>query len=814
MTNKRVRINSLISKLQSLSLRWKINITGAFIVLIFSTVIFFMILPFLKNEKLEERKGKLRAVVNSAVSLMDHYERTIRLVYYDKTQKGEARKKDPDIPLTLDEAKTKTLKILRQLRYDKTEYFFILDGNGNMVMHPLKPELEGQNVLDIKDPNGQPVFREMVINSQRDGEAFISYIWQSKYSPIIFEPQTTYAKYFWPWDWVVCSGLYTQDIIDSMRMITIKSAAYDIITAIVTMGILFLVIYVSLSRPLAKLLFGIKEIHNGNLEHQISVASMDEIGYVAQEFNLMITDLKKSRDNILKSEKKYRELTDMLPDIIYEANINLLITYINNTGITLIGFSDDDIKKGLSIKDLVSDELFIKTENFINRLDGNKDRKLFATHKIIRKDGGYIYGENNMALVFDGDTPVGVRGIIRDVTEKLKMEEALLQSQKMETIGTLAGGLAHDFNNVLGGITGTLSLIRFEIEQEEKTKINDFLKYFDTLEKSARRAADMVQQVLSLAHKHEVSFVPVDLSQTVKHVKKICDTTFDKSIEIIMNIPEGRLMVHADPTQIEQVLLNLCVNANHAMTIMRNESERMGGKLSISIEKINMDEQFASSHPESKGVNYWNLSVGDSGVGMNPKTIAKIFVPFFTTKGAGKGTGLGLSMVYNIVHQHAGFIDVYSEIGIGSTFNIYLPVFTDDGEVVICPVDAEIPKGKGLILVVDDDEVMRLTARAILEKCGYDIITATDGEKGVALYKERHNEIAAVITDLVMPKKSGEQVYLEMKAIDDHVKVILASGFRQDDRVEMALSHGINGFIQKPYTLEKLAKVMHNLLQG
>jgi len=299
---------------------------------------------------------------------------------------------------------------------------------------------------------------------------------------------------------------------------------------------------------------------------------------------------------------------------------------------------------------------------------------------------------------------------------------------------------------------------------------------------------------------------------SLTHIKKICSNTFDKSIEIISDIPEGNFYVYADATQLEQILLNICVNASHAMTFMRNEGIQHGGKLILSIEKITADKHFCHMRPEAKEKEYWKLSIGDSGVGIDPGTLSKIFVPFFSTKDKGKGTGLGLSMVYNIVHQFNGFIEVYSEPGIGSTFNVYLPILLNSETVSQKRKKTILPKGEGLILIVDDEDLVRATAGSILKKCGYTIITAKDGVDGIEIYAQHHQKITAVLMDLVMPKKSGEKAYIEMKKINPEVRVLLSSGFRQDERVNIAMNDGINGFIQKPYTLEKLAQSIYTLI--
>jgi PAS domain S-box-containing protein len=799
-------------RFKDLSIQSKINLIGILIVVLFSIMVYSSILPYLSKEKTDERKGKLRAVVNSAVSIMDHYERSIRMNYYGKNAHFE-NQTAAEMPLDLTKAKNEVLNIFRAMRYDKTEYFFILDGNGNMIMHPLKPELEGMSMLDIKDINGIYLFRDLVYQSQQNSETFVQYTWESKYSPVIFEPQITYARYFWSWNWVVCSSLYTQDINDSINSLITRTTIFIIGTAIASILILIFIVYSNLSKPLSRLFHGIREIHKGNLNYRIPVTSDDELGFISKEFNLMTTDLMVTRDIITSSEKKYRELTDMLPDIIFETDHNFKITYLNKAGYNLICYDEIDIKAGLHIKSLLEKKDYDKLiKDFIHGgyVPGNKH---FSTYKILKKNGGFILGENSTVIVYDENSRLsGLRGSIRDVTEKISMEETLAQSQKMETIGTLAGGLAHDFNNILSGIIGTLSIIKYDMKHEIQIDRDEFEQYIDTIDQSSHRASDMVQQLLTLAHKENISYTSVDLSATIKHIRKICTNTFDKSIEIIIDIPEDDLPVYADPTQLEQVLLNLCVNASHAMTFMRDKSDQQGGKLVISVEKISADKHFCSSHSEAKEINYWKLSVGDSGVGIDAGTISKIFIPFFSTKEKGRGTGLGLAMVYNIVHQFDGFIEVFSELGIGSTFNLFLPVLTPGNIIEQKKNNFMLPKGEGTILVVDDEDLVRSTARSILRKCGYKVITATDGINGVELYEDNKNEIKAVLMDLVMPRKSGEKAYLDMKKINPHVKVLLSSGFRQDERVDLAISYGINGFIQKPYTLEKLSRAVYNLI--
>ncbi|MCP4219817.1 MAG: response regulator [bacterium] len=335
------------------------------------------------------------------------------------------------------------------------------------------------------------------------------------------------------------------------------------------------------------------------------------------------------------------------------------------------------------------------------------------------------------------------------------------------------------------------------------------------MEECSHRATHMVKQLMTLSRKQELAFTPVDLNLTIKSVLKLCGNSLDKSVTLRPVYLETPAMVKADPGQLEQLLLNFCVNAAHAMTFMRPENEPWGGTLGIALESIHADKHFREQHPGAKEKTYWNLSVKDNGVGMDAETSAKIFNPFFTKKEREKGTGLGLPMAYSIIKQHGGFIDFYSLEGIGTTFNIYIPLFEEETAAAeIALEEQKVRKGSGLILVVDDEEIMRKIATSILEECGYEVVTAENGLEGLEIYNQRRKEIKAVLLDMAMPELSGPDTYLRLRETDADVKVLLASGFKREDRVDALLEQGVKGFIQKPYTLKKLAdamdKAMHN----
>lgn len=404
-----------------------------------------------------------------------------------------------------------------------------------------------------------------------------------------------------------------------------------------------------------------------------------------------------------------------------------------------------------------------------------------------------------------------VTRILSDV-EKNTLESQLIQSQKMETIGTLVGGLAHDFNNLLGGIVGSLSLLKIGYKDMEE---GELLKYFNIMENASGRATDLVKQLLAVASKQDLVMVPVDLNLAINHIVKISKNTFDKSVEIKYHYYETPAVAFADPIQIEQVLLNLCINACHAITIMRDDDPH-GGTITVNIRKLHADELFLQSHPEAIETDYWVISIEDTGVGMSRKTLDHIFEPFFTTKKNTriKGSGLGLTMVYNIIHDHSGFIEVYSEISKGSVFSVYLPVLEQEYIEKNKAAGNEIIYGEGTILVIDDEELIRVTTRKMLQASGYRVILAENGDEGIRIFREKHDEIKAIILDMAMPKKSGRDSFFEMKKFDPGVRVLLATGYKHDERSEEIIKSGVKGFIQKPYTIAELSRAISDVIKS
>ncbi|HEX3033690.1 MAG TPA: ATP-binding protein, partial [Thermodesulfobacteriota bacterium] len=405
-------------------------------------------------------------------------------------------------------------------------------------------------------------------------------------------------------------------------------------------------------------------------------------------------------------------------------------------------------------------------------------------------------------LMLDSESkPKSVLAVDTDITEKKRFEAQFLRAQRMESIGVLAGGIAHDLNNILSPIMMALEILRNKFEDEQSQKL------FNTLEASAQRGADLVKQVLSFARGLDSERTVIQIRHLISEIQKILRETFPRSIEVITDVPSNLWLISADPTQLQQVLMNLCINARDAMP--------EGGKLSISAENLFIDENHAKIHIDARAGHYIVITILDTGVGIPPEIRDKTFDPFFTTKEFGKGTGLGLSTSYGIVKSHGGFIHVYSEVDKGSQFKIYLPAIeTSDTRGVKVGQIEKLPLGNGeLILVVDDEASIRETAKATLKTYGYRVITASDGAEAVALYTHNKEDIKLVIIDMMMPIMDGPTTIRTLRDINPQIRIIAVSGLAEKDKlIEVGKAEVQHAFIPKPYTAEVLLKTVQSFL--
>ncbi len=518
-----------------------------------------------------------------------------------------------------------------------------------------------------------------------------------------------------------------------------------------------------------------------------------------------LSDRLKMEKALRESEERYRSILDTIHEGYYEVDLAGNLTFVNPAMCSMAGYSREDII-GMSYRELTDDEMAAAVYAVFNRVyrTGSSDKGF--EWEIVGKDGARRTVDTSVSLLTDSEgRPVGFRGLLRDVTErrmarkeKEALEAQLQHAQRMEAVGTLAGGIAHNFNNLLMGIQGNASLMGMELDSD-----HPHYGRLKTIEKLVRSGADLTRQLLGYAREGKYEVRPIDLNELVT---EMVDTfgTARREIRVHLQLCDSLRSIPADRGQIEQALMNLLVNAADAMPL--------GGDLFLVTENVTSRKMRNRPYTPKEG-DYALLRVRDTGVGMDDETRTKIFEPFFTTKGIGKGTGLGLASVYGIVKAHGGYIDVSSRKGEGTTFEIFLPTIEAPAPGRKEKTTSIIP-GRGTILIVDDEPMVLNAAADMLDRLGYSVWKASGGHEALRLFERDHSGIDLVILDLIMPDMSGGEVYDRLIQIDETVKVLLSSGYSIEGKAAEILERGCEDFLQKPFDLKTLSRKVGMLLRG
>ncbi len=513
----------------------------------------------------------------------------------------------------------------------------------------------------------------------------------------------------------------------------------------------------------------------------------------------LITECKQTEEALRQSEERYRTVLEASPDPTVLYDIEGKVVYFNPAFTDVFGWTLER-RVGKKMDLFVPPENWPETKMMIERVLNGESFAGIDTRRYT-KDGKVIPVCVSGAICRDEKgSPVGSVINLRDISKQKTLEAQLIQAQKMEAVGTLAGGIAHDFNNLLQAILGYTDLLILS-----KAPTNPDCSKLQKIMLAAQRGAELTQQLLTFSRKMESKKKPLDLNQAVGEVSKILERTIPKMIEVELHLAEDLSTVNADFGQIDQVIMNLALNATDAMPD--------GGKLTIAVENASLDEEFCRTHPEARPGDYALLTISDTGHGMDKETQTHIFDPFYTTKEIGKGTGLGLAMVYGIVKNHEGYITCQSELGQGTSFKIYLPVIRQETDLVE-PGEQEFPVegGTETILLVDDEEFIRDLGIDFLSKAGYRVIAARDGERALAVYRQKREQIDLVILDLLMPGMGGKKCLEELLKINPKAKVIIASGYFDSEPMKEAIMAGAKGFIGKPHQMTEFLRVVRQAL--
>jgi PAS domain S-box-containing protein len=522
-----------------------------------------------------------------------------------------------------------------------------------------------------------------------------------------------------------------------------------------------------------------------------------------------ISERKRAEEEVRNSERRYRLLADNVTDVIWTTDMHLPFTYFSPS-VAQTGYTVEEAM-ALSVTEFLTPaslELAMKTlatelvESETEAVAPFGSRTLqLGVHC---KDGSTLWTETRVSFLRGADgRPVGILGVARDIAERKRLEKQLRQAQELEAIGRLSGGVAHDFNNILTAITGYSSILLRNLDPDDPKRSD-----VDEIKQAADRAATLTQQLLAFSRKQVLQLQVLDLNSVVANTEKMLQRLIGEDIELATMLDPNLGRVKADPGRIEQVIMNLAVNARDAMP--------QGGKLTIESTNTVLDDAYALRHVDVKPGHYAMLAVSDTGVGMDEETRSHLFEPFFTTKEDGKGTGLGLPTVYGIVKQSNGHIWVYSELGRGTTFKIYLPQTDEAAEPIhLEPVTSEPARGSETILLVEDDDVVRGLASRTLTENGYSVLEAANGEEATRVCQRRGGPIQLLLTDVVLPGgMSGRDIAERVAALRPETKVLYMSGYTDNAIVHHGVMEPGIAFIGKPFTPAALLHKLRRVLDG
>ena len=502
-------------------------------------------------------------------------------------------------------------------------------------------------------------------------------------------------------------------------------------------------------------------------------------------------------DRLRRSEQLYFDLFENSPDIYFSITRDHTITGCNTTGASMLGFAKEEIigKKFESF--FVPDQQSILQEILIRMfLEGRGVKDL--EEQMVRKDGKAFYVNVNSSLVFDDKgTTVHARIVARDISERKKMESAILHAQKIDSIGNLAGGIAHDFNNILAAILGSASIMRRHMPEN-----HELSKYVQIIEGAARRGSSLTRQLLTFARKTENVNKPVEIQPLIEETLTLFERSVSKEIAVEKRFSDEPSNVSGDEGQIQQALLNVLLNSRDAMP--------NGGKVIVSTRNTTADAHTISQFSSVKPGKFVAITIADTGVGMDEKMKSRVFEPWFTTKEF--GTGLGLSVVYGVVQSHGGFINLESEIGRGTVFTIFLPSSDAKARAEARKRRQRLPRGSENILIIDDEVSVCEIAKDMLSNLGYGVSFVHDGKAGVEMYRTRRASIDLIMMNMNMPLMGGRETFRQLKNINPDLPILIVTGHGRAVLDESEWPSEISGYLQKPFQLEDLAiKVRHVL---
>jgi PAS domain S-box-containing protein len=730
-----------------------------------------------------------------------------------------------NIPASIAKAQMDAGVAMSAIDVGEQGYIFAVDRQGTIVLHP-DPDMVEQTVSQEAWFASLRLQRGRLVHLTSTGR------------------NLAMVDYFEPWEWYILASDPEQEVYGVANRMKPYLVGLGI-AGFMIMSIALMLLTRRLTAPLRLLTAGAERIGMGELDKPIAIASRDELGRLARVFNQMTHQLRETLTTLQHREEHFRSLIENTSDIIAILDAEGRISYLSPSTARILGYARHAVL-GKPAFDFVHpddlDQAMLLFDKRLNLENGDSPSQLRFRHQ----DGSYRTLETVSNNLMDHPAVKGLVVNARDITqrkeaeaalqrshqeledrvaertaelfktnarlrqeieereamsrEKEKLQNQLLQAQKMEAIGTLAGGIAHDFNNLLMGIQGNIELMSLDMGPDHAHS-----RRCKTIRDCVQSGTRLTQQLLGFARLGKYEVKPTRINDLVRNSIEMFGRT-RQELRIVQKYREDLWTVDADRGQIEQVLLNLFINAWQAMP--------EGGSLVLETANATLDDRQVMPHGAAPG-NYVTITITDTGVGMDPAVIERIFDPFFTTKAMGRGTGLGLASAYGIVRNHGGFIEVSSQKGHGATFTVYLKASDGDTSVsATTAISVGTVAGSETILIVDDDPLILDVATAMLASLGYGVLVAQGGEEAIATYRNNGDQICLVILDMIMPDMGGGRTYDELKAIDPDINVLLSSGYSIDGQASAILNRGCNGFIQKPFNLQTLSEKIRLIIDG
>ena len=502
-------------------------------------------------------------------------------------------------------------------------------------------------------------------------------------------------------------------------------------------------------------------------------------------------------ERLRRSEERYMDLFEHSPDMYHIVNRHGMIVSCNQTEADRLGYRKEELV-GQPVYKLYPRDYHDEVKKQLDHVFGRGEEVTGVEEQIVNSRGELIDVSVSSSIIYDENRrPAFMRAVARDITEKKKLEAKIVHAQRIDSIGNLAGGISHDFNNILTSILGSTAIMKRKMK-----KGDTWYRFVDIIETAARRGAALTRQLLTFARKGTVQFKPVVVNEIVEETLHLFERSIDKTITIRKELGDETYVINGDDGQIQQTILNLLINARDAMPD--------GGEITITTCKEGVNTRRENVIGEQRTGEFVGIVIRDEGTGMDRYTRQHIFEPFFTTKDQGKGTGLGLSVVYGVVNSHNGFISVQSEPGHGSEFTVYFPIMMEGGGMHRREKRSRLPRGKETVLVVDDEEHVGEVIGGMLKNLGYKVSIVGSGQEAIELL-ETKKRFQAVILDMNMPEMGGRETFSRLKEIDPEVRVVISTGYTNTSIDQTPLRDSIDGFLQKPYQLEELSKTMREV---